>query len=222
LLIPISYALNQNIPLYPGSHDVEFKRVRSIENNESANVSVFVFSNHSGTHIDAPLHFCNKGYSVADVLAIKNDYFPAVCIDIPKDPGSQICKEDIDLFLKKIVDAEAILIRSGFFEYRNEEPSIYSTSHPWVHPEVPIYLRQNCPKLKIIGLDIISISNPSHRKEGHTAHRSFLCHDSPILLLEDADLSNSALLDTEFVLHIYPWVIDEVDATPVVAMAEFK
>jgi len=219
LLIHISYPLEKYSPLYPGSPEVSFNPVRSIANNDSANTSLFSFGNHSGTHIDAPLHFCENGFSVVYILEAENVFSPAICIDIAKEPDSYISKADIEPFEKQIIDVEALLIRTGFFRYRQSQSDLYTTSHPWIHPDVPEYLREMCPQLKVIGLDTISISNPSHREEGRAAHKAFLCGEFPILLLEDANISDPRLVENIFELHIYPWIVDDVDATQVTVLA---
>ena len=54
--------------------------------------------------------------------------------------------------------------------------------------------------------------------EGRGAHKAFLCEGPPILLLEDANLSDKRLLDNKFDLLLYPWIIDELDGTPVTAL----
>ena len=214
MLIHISYPLEKQSPLYPGSPEVSFNPVRSIANNDSANTSMFSFGNHSGTHIDVPLHFCDNGFSVAEILKAGNVISPAICIDIAKEPNSYICKSDLEPFEEQIHDIEVLLIRTGFFRYRQDQSDVYTTSHPWIHPDVPKYLREICPRLKVVGIDTISISNPSHRNEGRAAHREFLCGEFPLLLLEDVDLSDPRLVGNRFGLHIYPWIVDEVDATP--------
>ena len=219
MLIRISYPLEKHSPLYPGSPEVSFNPVRSIANNDSANTSMFSFGNHSGTHIDAPLHFCENGFSVVDMLEAENVFLPAICIDIAKEPHSYISRIDLEPFAEKMCGAEAILIRTGFFKYREFESDVYTSGHPWLHPDVPEYLRNICPRLKLIGLDTISISNPSHREEGRAAHRAFLCGEHPVLLLEDADLSDVRLSIREFGLYIYPWILDGLDGTPVTALA---
>ena len=219
MLIHISYPLEKFSPLYPGSPDVSFNPVRSIANKDSANTSMFSFGNHSGTHIDVPLHFCDNGFSVAEMLKAENVFSPAVCIDIAKEPESSINKADIEQFAEQICDVEALLIRTGFFRYRQPQSDIYATSHPWIQPDVPEYLRDVCPRLKLVGLDTISVSNPSHREEGRAAHRAFLCDKVPFLLLEDTDLSDPLLVGNKFELHVYPWIVGELDATPVTALA---
>ena len=219
MLIHISYPLEKHSPLYPGSPEVSFNPVRSIAKNDSANTSLFSFGNHSGTHIDVPLHFCGNGSSVVEILGAKNVFSPAICINIAKEPNSYICKADLEPFAGQIHDVKALLIRTGFYRYRQSQSDLYTIFHPWIQPDVPEYLREVCPRLKLVGLDTISISNPSHREEGRVAHRAFLCGDFPILLIEDADLSYPDLVGNKFELHIYPWIVDEVDATPVTVLA---
>lgn len=219
--IQISYPLEKLSPLYPGSPEVSFNPVKSIANNDSSNTSMLSFGSHSGTHIDAPLHFCDHGFSVIEILKVENVFSPAICIDIIKEPGSYISKADIEPFANKICNAEALLIRTGFFRYRQTQSDVYTTFHPWIKPDVPEYLHEICPQLKVVGFDTISISNPSHKHEGRTSHKAFLCSEFPILLLEDADLSDSRLLTKEFNLYIYPWIVDELDGTPVIALAVF-
>lgn len=219
MLIHISYPLEKHSPLYPGSPEVLFNPVRSIANDDSANTSLFSFGNHSGTHIDVPLHFCDNGFSVVDMLNAENVFSPAVCIDVAKEPESSISKADLEPFMEQISDAEALLIRTGFFRYRQDRPDVYTTSHPWIQPDVPEYLREICPRLKLVGLDTVSVSNPSHREEGRAVHRAFLCDKLPFLLLEDADLSNLCLVGKKFELQVYPWIVDKVDATPVTVLA---
>ena len=219
MLIQVSYPLEKLSPLYPGSPEVSFNPVKSIANKDSSNTSMLSFGSHSGTHIDAPLHFCDNGFSIIDVLKAENIFSPAVCIDISKEINSYIDRTDLEPYALQISNAEVLLIRTGFFKYRNDKQDLYTTSHPWVHPSVPEYLHEICPQLKLFGIDAISISNPSHRDEGRAAHKAFLCDEKPILLLEDANLSDSRLLDREFKLQIYPWIVDELESTPVTALA---
>jgi len=87
-----------------------------------------------------------------------------------------------------------------------------------MRPDVPEYLREICHQSKVIELDIFSISNPSNREEGCAAHRAFLCSKSPLLLLDNVNLFDSGLVENRLKLHIYSWIVDEVDATPVTAL----
>jgi kynurenine formamidase len=83
---------------------------------------MFSFGNHSGTHIDVPLHICDKGQAVTDILKLENIYSPAICINVPKEPGSHISEADLEPFAEQISNVEALLIRTGFFKYRQTQP----------------------------------------------------------------------------------------------------
>ena len=45
------------MPIYEGNPGVELERISSIANGDPANVSRLTLGVHTGTHVDAPLHF---------------------------------------------------------------------------------------------------------------------------------------------------------------------
>lgn len=215
----ISYTLNQKCPLYPNTPPVIFEVYRSIECGDSANSSVISLSSHTGTHIDLPRHFCKNRETVIDLLDEETIFYPACCYDIPKNAGDPVTRSDLE-DIPVPNDVEALIIRTGYFRFRNSKPEVYTTKNPWVHPEVSGYLRKNFPELKVFGLDTVSISNPAERLLGHESHRSFLCEKPPIMLLEDLDLSNRSLTGRLGKLTLYPVFLDELDGVPVIAFLE--
>jgi arylformamidase len=54
---------------YPGDPEVRLERVKAIADGESANLSKLDLGVHSGTHVDAPLHFID-GADGADELPL--------------------------------------------------------------------------------------------------------------------------------------------------------
>ena len=48
-------------PVYPGDPSPSFERLRRMELGDSYNLSGFYTGCHSGTHVDAPLHFLEDG-----------------------------------------------------------------------------------------------------------------------------------------------------------------
>jgi kynurenine formamidase len=180
------------------------------------------FSSHAGTHVDAPLHFCCNSRSIRDLFQTMNIFYPTYCLDIPIKDDKPIQSKDIHEKLPEKSDAQALLIRTGSCYQRTEQPDQYAVNHPWVHAEVADYLRKMCPDLRLMGIDTISISVPSHRNEGHQSHRAFLCDDRPILLLEDADLSFTSLTQGVYTLYIIPYLIEVTDGIPVVGLMEIN
>jgi arylformamidase len=191
-----------------------------MKNGDSANTSLLSLSSHSGTHIDVPLHFCPNGSSVEDLLRDENHYFPSYCLEIRKEGNVCISPDDFMSFSSRLSDAKVLLIKTGWSRHRNTDPDSYARQNPWVHEVVPEFLRKNFPCLQVFGIDTISISNHQYRENGRACHRSFLCEDPPIMLIEDMDLSKIHIRDTPFEIHVIPWLIDSLDGVPVQVFAE--
>jgi arylformamidase len=67
---------------YPGDPSVRLERVESISDGSTANVSKLDFGLHSGTHVDAPVHFI-EGASGADALPLEALLGPCVVVSAP-------------------------------------------------------------------------------------------------------------------------------------------
>jgi kynurenine formamidase len=83
-------------------------------------------------------------------------------------------------------------------------------------------LRRESTGLRLFGIDTISVAIPTHRDEGRSCHREFLCRSPPILLLEDADLSDNRILGAPWKLHLLPFFSEGIDGLPVAAIAELR
>ena len=221
MIIPISYPLTTKTPLYPNTPVPIIHTLRSTEKGDSANTSAITFSTHSGTHIDAPFHFCNEGKTIAGCLTLDNTFFPAYCIEVCKKKSEKISVSDLESRISGVQNAEALLIHTGWDAIRSLDPQRYNHDHPWVSSEVPHFLREKCPQLRLFGIDQISISSVLHRDAGHECHRKFLCGEGPILILEDLNLSEIRYKEA-FRMHIYPHFIDDIDGVPVTVIAEIQ
>jgi arylformamidase len=68
-IIDISVPVRTGMVTYPGDPEVRLERVKAIADGESANLSTLDLGVHSGTHVDAPLHFID-GAGGADELPL--------------------------------------------------------------------------------------------------------------------------------------------------------
>jgi kynurenine formamidase len=215
----LSYPVSQQAPLYPGTPPVSVTAVKSIERGDSATTSLVTVSTHAGTHIDAPRHFCPEGMTTRDILGRCREVAPVYCIDLDVTTNRSIGPTDIRPHAGEIADAEGLFLRTGMFRFRNSDRERYCTGHPWIHPDLPAFLRKTCPSLLLFGTDTISISNPAHREEGRACHRAFLCGSDPIILAEDLDLSEPALAGRRIQVTICPWTDADLDGVPVIVFA---
>ena len=60
-LIDISVPIRERMPIYDGNPGVALERALSIARGDTANVSRLELGVHTGTHLDAPLHFFEGG-----------------------------------------------------------------------------------------------------------------------------------------------------------------
>jgi Predicted metal-dependent hydrolase len=99
------------------------------------------------------------------------------------------------------------------------EKDIYWENNPGFAPALAVFLRKRFPCLRVFGFDSISLSSFAHRETGHEAHKAFLDHSNPILLLEDMDLSaidNSAKLKQ---IIVSPLLVEAADGAPCTVFA---
>lgn len=69
-------------PVYEGDPPIRFQFTRDMRKGDFVTVSSYTLGAHSGTHIDAPMHFIRDGASI-DRVSIDRLIGPARIIDIP-------------------------------------------------------------------------------------------------------------------------------------------
>ncbi len=60
-ILDVSVPVEEEMPIYDGNPPVHLARVQSLEDGDGANVSRLDLGVHTGTHVDAPLHFLPGG-----------------------------------------------------------------------------------------------------------------------------------------------------------------
>ncbi len=179
----LSHIIERETPLFGGQKDgIRIAVDNSISGGDPCNTSNISMPVHAGTHVDAPLHFLAAGQAIVD-LPIETWLFqsPAV-VNMQVAPG-QIIQPD-DLLEKLPVETDLCLFRTGFEAFRRQAK--YWKAGPGIGPSVASALRKQCPNLRAVGMDFISISSLKARDIGRAAHRAFL--EMGILLIEDMKL----------------------------------
>lgn len=85
-LIDISVPIRPGMVVYEGDPPVLFERALSIAEGAAANVSRLDFGVHSGTHVDAPVHFID-GAAGAEILPLDALVGPAEVVDATRVAG---------------------------------------------------------------------------------------------------------------------------------------
>lgn len=81
-IIDISVPLHNDMPLWPGGPGYDWSWHHRIDPDHAANVSQMSLGAHTGTHVDAPLHFVPGGNTV-EQMALDVLVGPAVVAALP-------------------------------------------------------------------------------------------------------------------------------------------
>ncbi len=135
-------------------------------------------NSHDGTHIDAPLHFIPGG-STIDKMPVEATNGPCRVIEI---------KDDKDITVKEL---EPYKIKAGeriLFKTKNS-PHVYNVKQylgKWVAltPESADYLVAK--KIRMVGLDYLTIAHTEPPEDINKVHRAFLSHG--IYIMEAVNL----------------------------------
>lgn len=221
--VRLSYDINVDTPLYPGTPPIIITPGKQISRGDSCNTSLVTISSHTGTHIDAPRHFIDSGRTINDYSQEELVFTKPLIIDCPKDAAEIIEADDLSM-LNNSTQADLLLIRTGFHKYREKDIEAYCRRNPSLSAGAARWIRENFPNIRGIGIDCISVSSSANRKMGGETHRILLMNDgfdgAPVLIIEDMRLPLEIKKLREVML--LPLFVEGIDGTPcaVIGMTE--
>jgi arylformamidase len=164
--IDVTVALRSGMPVWPGDPAFEIQRFCSLAQGDEANVSSLSMSAHTGTHVDAPLHYIDDSFGV-DGIAFDRLMGPAEVLPIGR--------------LRRGIEsiAERVLLRTRM-----------SRRHWWNEPftaEFPVLSCSQAHRLaaagvRTVGIDYLSIGDAE-------VHRVLL--RAGICVIEGLNLTNA-------------------------------
>ena len=225
-VIWLSHVLSPDTPMYSGSGRVEITAERAMSAGDTSNNTHLALPAHSGTHVDAPVHFVEGGVSIDQYDAPSWIAERPALIDVPCQPGELVSLDRIGAELEALpVDTDMLLLRTGAQRWRMSsvagERENFESHGPGIDLDVANWVRDEL-ELAFLGVDTISISSPDHREVGREAHRILLGpHRSgrrAVRLIEDMDLA--ALSDSPSRVWVAPLRVRGGDGAPVTVLAE--
>lgn len=203
------------MPLYPGTPSVIVTPEKQIRKGDSCNTSLINISSHTGTHIDVPRHFIDSGRAISDYSLEEFFFIRPLLIDCPKGIDEIIEIDDLTVLVDS-PQADILLIRTGFQEYRNRDVNTYCFRNPCLSTDAARWIRENFPAIRGIGVDCISVSSSINREMGRETHRILLTDNDftgePVLIIEDMSLP-SKIKDLDEVI-VSPIFIEGLDGAP--------
>ncbi len=100
-VVDMSHAIDESFPTYFGTPGIEYEAMGTFA-KDGFNLNRLTLMEHTGTHIDAPLHFSADGQAV-DEIPLGNLVCPLVKIDIAaraaEDPDTQVTPDDLTAWI---------------------------------------------------------------------------------------------------------------------------
>lgn len=176
--IDISLLVSDELPLWPGSSHIEFKRQLDLAHGDIATDTVVSFSVHTGTHIDAPLHFVPNGKSV-EQLSLDVLIGDAYVAHVP---------DHIDAITSEVLDDLAIPMVTDRLLLRTRNSQLWQQSKQVFEPNF-VALTTDAAQwvvdrgICLIGIDYLSVQRFS---DGPETHQILL--EAEVVILEGLNL----------------------------------
>jgi len=198
--IDVSVPLRTGMVHWPDNPSVSIERMLDIERGDVANVSKLSMGVHTGTHMDAPIHFFRMGRGI-DTMPLSATIGRACVIEI-RDPESIKPEE---LRPHRIQGGERVL-----FKTRNSarcwQTDDFVEDFVYISQEAARYLAVQ--RVQTIGVDYLSVGGLF--KDGVETHHALL--EAGIWLIEGLNLSH--VEPGAYELICLPLKIEDADGAP--------
>ena len=210
-IIDLTLTVSDKIPTFPGSPQPNFIPWENIK-EDGYNLEVLFLSSHTGTHMDAPHHFLEKGAKIHEI-SLKKLVSEAALIQCRKNGGQSITKTDIQKFEKnhgKIENFSSVIFYTGW--QKNLQKKYYFTKNPGLSVSAAKYLTSK--KISLVGIDSPSIDLGKDPK--FSVHKIFA--KKGVLIVEN--LANlDKIKSSKFHLVVLPLKLKNATGSPVRAIA---
>jgi arylformamidase len=198
----VSVPLRHGGLVYPGNPPISITPVQRIADGATANVSRIDLGSHTGTHVDAPLHFI-EGQPGVDALPLDVLIGPARLIAFDDDVRAigepHLRKHDL-------TGVTRVLFRTRNSAWLASGSTAFHTDFTHVLPDAAEYLVSM--GVRLVGVDYLSVEqfhSPHHR-----THRTLL--ENGVVIVEGLLLTEPPPGDYELVC--LPMLMAELDGAP--------
>lgn len=209
--IDLTLTISQSLPTFPGSPKPNFIPWSKIK-TDGYNLELLFLSSHTGTHLDAPFHFVEKGRKIHEISSSRL-ISDAILIRLEKGRNRSITKKDIVNFEKKwgeIKENSTVIFSTGW--QKNIQKKYYFLNNPGLSDSAAKYLISKKPNL--VGIDSPSIDLGKNSK--FSVHH--ILAKNNVLILEN--LCNlEKISGINFRLIVLPLKLKDATGSPVRAVA---
>lgn len=196
----VTVTLRPGMPTWPGEPGPEIAPLRQISQGDGANVSLLRLGAHTGTHVDAPLHFIAGGAPVED-LPLEALVGRGRVVEI-REPGPITASTLEQLHLSPKTPRLLFKTQNG----RLWEEATFSREFVALSPEAARWLVER--QIRLVGIDYLSIE--PFGSPGHPTHLTLL--KAGVVVVEGLDLRH--VPPGEYLIACLPLKIRGGDGAP--------
>lgn len=198
--IDITVPIRNGMPYWPDNPQPRIKRMMDVKRGDEATVSTLVVGSHTGTHMDAPLHFIEGGQGLED-MPLTATIGEARVIEIAD--REMITVNELSKY--PIASGERVLFKTA------------NSARSWPDRDFIkqfVYLSTKAARwlvdrgVQTIGVDYLSIGG--YEKNGPEVHRVLL--EAGVWIIEGLDLSRASA--GHYDLICLPLKVDHSDGAP--------
>jgi arylformamidase len=165
-IFDISVPLNEKLPTFPGDPGIELEVIYSLEKGDNANVTMLRFGAHTGTHVDAPVHFI-AGASKVEAMPLDVLIGPARVVEISHDVDG-ITAEHI--LAAKLKGTKRVLFKTRNSEFWSNLSEGFRTDFTYIASDAARALLDL--DVRLVGIDYLSVEK--YQSGSYETHLSLL------------------------------------------------
>lgn len=174
----VSVALSATTPTYPGDPKIEISDWATLAGGDAANVSVLHMGAHSGTHVDAPVHFI-AGAQTVESLQLSILIGEAEVIEVPSNV-LVIDERFVSDNYKGV--SERVLFKTRNSDFWGSPQSGFRVDYTYI--DASAAERLVALGTKLVGIDYLSIEG--YKSDTFATHQVLLSNG--VIVLEGLDL----------------------------------
>ena len=200
----VTLVLRPDMVTWPGEPGPKFMPLRRIAMGDSANVSLITFGNHTGTHVDPPVHFI-EGANTVDKLPIDALVGPCRVVAFPESghvSGGWLDRSGIP------AGTERLLFKTRNSERWADPTAEFTRDFTAIDASAARWCVER--RVKLVGVDYLSIEPQGPEKQGYPVHNTLL--RANVVIIEGLDMRGVAA--GEYDLVCAPIKLLESDGAP--------
>lgn len=204
--VDLTHELANDMPIYPGDPSPNFVSYATLD-KDGVNLTKLTLGSHTGTHVDAPLHFIPDGMGIDQIPANKLVGHAYVADLSYKPLGSGISAQDLRKALEgKVVEDDIVVCYTGCSEHWGDES--VSRNYTYLTGEAAVYLVGK--KVRAVGIDFLSVEK--FRASDPVAHKTLL--GSRIFIIESLSRATKQFAGSRILMICMPIKLQNGDGAP--------